>query len=158
MQHRMTAVRGTTAARATAVMGSAAAALALGLALTGAAAPASAAQISIRCQSELETKPSVWIFDTANPEGYFEDGKLRRANVLFAGSQITVRQVAEQPICHLGSGCTSGKTVTEFTTVINRTNNTFLVYCKNIRDDSGQWKPGANCFPKGPSKGHCVKD
>jgi hypothetical protein len=153
MQHGMTAVRGTPAAR-----GSALAGLALALALGAAALPATAAQISIRCQSELETKPSLWIFDTANPEGFFEDGKLRRANILFAGSQITVKQVAEQPICHLGSGCTNGKTITEFTTVINRTNNTFLVYCKNVRDDSGQWKPGANCFPKGPSKGRCLKD
>jgi hypothetical protein len=119
--------------------------------------PAGAAQISIKCQNELETKPSLWIFDTANPEGYFDDGKLRRANILFAGSQITIRQTEEQPICHLGAGCTSGKTITEYTTVINRTNNTYLVYCKNIRDDSGQWKPGQNCFPKGPNKGTCLK-
>jgi hypothetical protein len=153
MQQRMTAIFGVPAAR----IAAAALAAALGAMPIG-SAPASAAQISIRCQSELETKPSVWIFDTANPEGYFEDGRLRRANILFAGSQITVRQVAEQPVCHLGSGCTSGKTITEFTTVINRTNTTYLVYCKNIRDDSGQWKPGANCFPKGPSKGTCLKD
>jgi hypothetical protein len=154
MHHRVTTGRGT-AARGLRLAGlGVSAALALGLA----AGPASAAQVSIRCQHELSPKPSVWIFDTSNPESYFDDGTLRRANVLFAGSQITIRQVEEQPVCHLGSGCTSGKTITEFTTVINRTNNTFLVYCKNVRDDAGNWKPGQNCFPKGPSKGHCLKE
>ncbi len=153
MHQCMTASIGAAARRAFGLAGMTAA-LALGIA----AGSASAAQISIKCQNELETKPSVWIFDTASPEAYFDDGKLRRANVLFAGSQITIRQVEEQPVCHLGSGCTSGKTITEFTTVINRTNNTYLVYCKNIRDDAGNWKPGQNCFPKGPNKGTCIKD
>ncbi|MGQ0675193.1 MAG: hypothetical protein ACT4N4_03785 [Rhodospirillales bacterium] len=155
MHRRMTAIGSISTGRALALAGMAVAAA---LAPAPAAGPAAAAQISIRCQHELSPAPSVWIFDTANPEGYFDDGKLRRANILFAGSQITIKQVEEQPVCHLGSGCTNGKTITEFTTVINRTNNTFLVYCKNIRDDANNWKPGANCFPKGPSKGRCLKD
>ena len=143
------------AARGSGIAGLAVAAAML---LGAGATPTSAAQIAIRCQHELSPKPSVWIFDTANPTGYFDDGKLRQASILFAGSQITIKQTEEQPVCHIGAGCTGGKTVTEFTTVINRTNNTFLVYCKNIRDDSGNWKPGANCFPKGPSKGSCLKE
>ncbi len=134
-----------------------AAAVSIALALA-AALPAGAAEIKIRCQNELETKPSLWVFDTQNPNGFFEDGKMRNASILFAGSQITVRQTDEQPVCHVGTGCTGGKTVTEFTTVINRTTNNFLVYCKNIQDDGGNWKPGQNCFPKGPNKGSCLKE
>ena len=120
--------------------------------------PAGAAEIKMRCQNELETKPSLWVFDTANLNGFFEDGRMREARIQFAGNQITVRQTNEQPVCHIGTGCTSGKTVTEFTTVINRSASNYLVYCKNIQDDGGNWKPGQNCFPKGPNKGTCLKE
>ncbi len=56
------------------------------------------------------------------------------------------------------SAATSCRARTEFTTVINRKQGTYLVYCKNVHDDSNNWKPGQNCFPQGPNKGFCAKD
>ena len=128
-----------------------------------AAMPAEARDIQLQCKNELATKPALWVFNTDNRNFYFDDGTRRPATVSINESQITVRETAEQPICHVsqikgGSNCVGGKQVTEFTTVINRKQGTYLVYCKNIQDDSKNWKPGQNCFPQGPNKGVCDKD
>jgi hypothetical protein len=128
-----------------------------------AAMPAEAREIQLLCKNELATKPALWIFDTDNRNFYFDDGTRRPGTVTINESQITLRETAEQPICHVskqagGSNCVGGKQVTEFTTVINRKQGTYLVYCKNIHDDSNNWKPGQNCFPQGPNKGFCAKD
>lgn len=127
------------------------------------AMPAEAREIQLLCKNELATKPALWIFDTDNRNFYFDDGVRRPGTVSINESQITLRETAEQPICHVsktagGSNCVGGKQVTEFTTVINRKQGTYLVYCKNIHDDSNNWKPGQNCFPQGPNKGFCDKD
>ncbi len=140
---------------------SAAAALALLVALAG-TAPAAAREIQLQCKHELATKPTLWVFDTDNRTAYYDDGKLKQGTVTINDSQITFKQVESQPVCHVGktagsSNCTNGKQLTEFTTVINRKTGTFLVYCKNIHDDSNNWKPGQNCFPQGPNKGTCDK-
>jgi len=119
--------------------------------------PAEAREIQLKCKHELATRPALWVFDTDSRTFYFDDGKRVPATVAINETQITMRQVEEQPVCHLGKGCTNGKQVTEFTTVINRKAGTYLVYCKNVQDDSNNWKPGQNCFPKGPNKGTCDK-
>jgi hypothetical protein len=127
-----------------------------GLALT-APLPAEGREIQLRCKHELATRPALWVFDTETRNFYYDDGKRVPATVVINESQITMRQIEEQPVCHLGKGCTNGKQVTEFTTVINRKAGTYLVYCKNVTDDSNNWKPGQNCFPQGPNKGTCDK-
>ncbi|MCK6450736.1 MAG: hypothetical protein L6R19_07745 [Alphaproteobacteria bacterium] len=139
------------------VLGTAGALLAAVAAL-GAAAPAAAREIQLKCKHELATRPALWVFDTDTRNFYFDDGKRVPATVVINESQITMKQIEEQPVCHLGKGCTSGKQVTEFTTIINRKAGTYLVFCKNVQDDSNNWKPGQNCFPKGPNKGVCDKE
>lgn len=119
--------------------------------------PVEAREIQLRCKHELATRPALWVFDTETRNFYYDDGKRVPATVVINESQITMRQIEEQPVCHLGKGCTNGKQVTEFTTVINRKAGTYLVYCKNVTDDSNNWKPGQNCFPQGPNKGTCDK-
>lgn len=139
------------------VLGMAGAVLAAMAALS-AAPPAVAREIQLKCKHELATRPALWVFDTDTRNFYFDDGKRVPATIVINESQITVKQIEEQPVCHLGKGCTNGKQVTEFTTVINRKAGTYLVFCKNVQDDSNNWKPGQNCFPQGPNKGVCDKD
>ena len=76
----------------------AAAVLALGV---WAAMPADAREIQLLCKNELATKPALWIFDSDNRNFYFDDGTRRPANISINESQITVRETAEQPICHV---------------------------------------------------------
>lgn len=133
------------------------------VAIAATVAPADARDIQLLCKNELATKPALWVFDTDNRNFYFDDGTRRPAAVTINESQITVKETAEQPVCHVSqtagqSNCGGGKQVTEFTTVINRKAGTYLVYCKNVQDDSNNWKPGQNCFPQGPNKGTCAKD
>ena len=136
------------------------------LALLGAifaGSPADAREIQLQCKHELAMRPTLWVFDTDNRTAYYDDGKLKEGSVTVNESQITFKQVESQPVCHVSaaagkSGCSDGKQVTEFTTVINRRAGTYLVYCKNIQDDSSNWKPGQNCFPQGPNKGTCDKN
>jgi len=137
-----------------------AAALALG---AMAALPVEAREIQLLCKNELATKPALWVFDTDQRNFYFDDGTRRPATVTINESQITVKETSVQPICHVSkqagqSSCENGKQVTEFTTIINRKAGTYSVYCKNVQDDSKNWKPGQNCFPQGPNKGECQKD
>ncbi len=139
------------------VLGMAGAVLAAMAALS-VAPPAAAREIQLKCKHELATRPALWVFDTDTRNFYFDDGKRVPATIVINESQITVKQIEEQPVCHLGKGCTNGKQVTEFTTVINRKAGTYLVFCKNVQDDSNNWKPGQNCFPQGPNKGVCDKD
>ena len=120
--------------------------------------PADAREIQLKCKHELATRPALWVFDTDSRTFYFDDGKRVPATIVINETQITMRQIEEQPVCHLGKGCTNGKQVTEFTTVINRKAGTYLVYCKNVSDDGNNWKPGQNCFPQGPNKGTCDKE
>ncbi|MCC7045311.1 MAG: hypothetical protein IT562_01235 [Alphaproteobacteria bacterium] len=125
--------------------------------------PADAREIQLHCKHELATKPTLFVFDSDNRTAYYDDGKLKQGTVSVNESQITFKQVESQPVCHVSqiagkSGCNDGKQVTEFTTVINRKAGTYLVYCKNIQDDSNNWKPGQNCFPQGPNKGTCDKN
>lgn len=127
------------------------------------APPADAREIQLLCKHELAMKPALWVFDTDNRSSYFDDGQLKKATVTINDSQITFKETATQPVCHVSktagaSNCTGGQQVTEFTTVINRRAGTYLVYCKNVQDDSNNWKPGQNCFPQGPNKGTCQKD
>ena len=120
--------------------------------------PAQAREIHLKCRHELASRPALWVFDTDTRTSFFDDGKRVPATVTINETQITMKQVEEQPICHLGKGCTDGKQVTEYTTIINRRAGTYLVYCKNVQDDGKNWKPGQNCFPQGPNKGTCDKN
>jgi len=108
----------------------------------------------------MAEKPVLWVFDTDNRTWFSDDGKRRPATVSVNESEIRVTQVEVEPICHVGavSSCTDGKSITEYTTVINRRAGTYLVYCKTIQDDAHNWKPGQNCFPQGPNKGVCSKN
>ncbi|MCC6471141.1 MAG: hypothetical protein IT563_22690 [Alphaproteobacteria bacterium] len=133
------------------------------LAVLAVCPPADAREIQLHCKHELATKPTLFVFDSDNRTAYYDDGKLKQGTVSVNESQITFKQVESQPVCHVSqiagkSGCNDGKQVTEFTTVINRKAGTYLVYCKNIQDDSNNWKPGQNCFPQGPNKGTCDKN
>ena len=122
--------------------------------------PAEAREIQMLCKHEMAEKPVLWVFDTDNRTWFSDDGKRREATVSVNESEIRMKQIEVQPICHVGavSSCTSGKSITEYTTVINRRAGTYLVYCKAIQDDAHYWKPGQNCFPQGPNKGVCNKN